>query len=241
MHCTAIDLHDGGHIMIELLPRSPGSGIGQARQSLVAPSVYLDTWAIREFAENPTLGDRLRTILLGKGGTLVLSDINMVEFTTYEDRSHTEAAGKLFDSLLPHLFLMRCDPTVVVQNEEAVLAGERQRSPAGDSRALAEFAAAADRRRGQFSAAAWFSIVHSEREKLRHQLAGIAKVFYQQIDRLRARMEEEPDSLKLIPDGPRTPEFRPPTVALLRTIIQDLQADHALREIRTAQWISCIR
>jgi hypothetical protein len=154
----------------------------------------------------------------------------MIEFTTYEDPSHTQDAGRFFDSLLPHLYLMRCDPTLVIQNEEDLLAGRRKQSPVGDPRALAEFAAAADRRRGRFSAAAWFNIVYGEREKLRHQLPGIAKVLYEQIAKLRKRMSDEPHSLKLIPDGPQTPKYRPPTLPLLRAIVQDMQADHALPE-----------
>jgi hypothetical protein len=105
--------------MIELLHTLSPLGTRQVRQELVSPSVYLDTWAIREFAENLVLGDRFRSAVLRAQGPLALSDINMVEFTGVSDPSHTQAAGRFVDSLLPHLFLMRCDSTVVIQRESS--------------------------------------------------------------------------------------------------------------------------
>ena len=212
--------------MIELFQTVSASGERQVRQQLVAPSVYLDTWAIRVFSETAALGERLRTAILRAQGTLVLSDINLVEFTSMSDPSHTLEAGRLFDSLLPHLFLMRCDPTLVIEREVEVLKQKRHQSPVGDTRALAEFAAAAARRNGQFSASAWFSIVHSERTRLQPQLPGVAQVFYAQLGQLRERIAKERGALKLTP-----PEgARPPTLALLQAILKDIQADHRLPE-----------
>jgi hypothetical protein len=212
--------------MIELFQTLSAIGARHARQELVPPSVYLDTWAIRAFSETAALGDRLRAALLRARGTLALSDINLVEFTAMSDASHAYEAGRFFDSLLPHLFLMRCDPTLVIERETEVLLQKRRSSPAGDVKALAEFAAAAAQRNGRFSASVWFHIVHSERAKLQPQLPGIARVFYAQIAQLRERMAKERGALKLVP-----PEgTRPPTLALLQAIIQDLQADHRLPE-----------
>jgi hypothetical protein len=212
--------------MIELFRTLTAIGARHARQELVPPSVYLDTWAIRAFSETAALGDRLRAALLRARGTLALSDINLVEFTGMSDASHAYEAGRFFDSLLPHLFLMRCDPTLVIERETDVLLQKRHQSPVGDVKALAEFAAAAAQRNGRFSASAWFHIVHSERAKLQPQLPGIARVFYAQIAQLRERMAKERGVLKLVP-----PEgTRPPTLALLQAIIRDLQADHRLPE-----------
>lgn len=212
--------------MIEMIHMLSAIGMRQARQTLISPSVYLDTWAIREFSENSVLGDRFRSALLRAQGTLALSDINLVEFTGMSDSSHTREAGRFFDSLLPHLFLMRCDPTVVIERERELLLQKRDQSPAGDERSLAEFAAAAARRNDRFSASAWFSIVHSERAKLRPQIPGIARVFYAQIAQLRERIAKEPGALKL-----ELPERnRPPTLALLRAIMHDMQADRRLPE-----------
>lgn len=115
--------------MIELFQTLTAIGARMARQELVAPAVYLDTWAIREFSETAALGDRLRGALLRAQGTLVLSDINLVEFTGMSDASHAYEAGRFFDSLLPHLFLMRCDPTLVIEREMEVLLHKRRQSP----------------------------------------------------------------------------------------------------------------
>jgi hypothetical protein len=210
--------------MIEMLHMLSAIGAIQARQTLVSPSVYLDTRAIRELSENSVLGDRAALVRLR--GTLALSDINLVEFTGMSDPSHTRDAGHFFDSLLPHLFLMRCDPTIVIEREMELLSQKRHQSPAGDENALVEFAAAAARRNDRFSVSAWFSIVRSERAKLRPQIPGIARVYYAQIAKLRERMAKDPGALKLVP-----PENnRPPTLALLRAIMQEVQGDRRLPE-----------
>jgi hypothetical protein len=107
---------------------------------------------------------------------------------------------------------------------------KREQSPAGDAKALAQFAEAAARRGDRFSAGAWFSIVHSERAKLHPQIPGIAQVLYAQIGELRERIAKEPDILKLVPVEAEAARNRPPTLALLRSIMTEVQADRHLPE-----------
>jgi hypothetical protein len=94
--------------MIQLLSIVSADHRYSVRQRLVPPVVYLDTWAICSFSENEALGDRFRAALHRSRGTLALSDINLIEFTTFEFPYNTEAAGRFADSLLPHLFIMKC-------------------------------------------------------------------------------------------------------------------------------------
>jgi hypothetical protein len=84
--------------MIEILRTVTCADLSQARQSLVSPSIYLDTWAIRELSENLRLGNRFRDALFGAKGTLALSDINMIEFASFDDPSHVRSAGQFVDS-----------------------------------------------------------------------------------------------------------------------------------------------
>jgi len=49
-------------------------------QELISPSVYLDHWAFREITDSKTLTKRFSEALLFRGGTLVLSWLNIVEF-----------------------------------------------------------------------------------------------------------------------------------------------------------------
>ena len=216
--------------MIELQPIVSTDGRYHVRQQLVPPVVYLDTWAIREFSENEALGSRFRGALLRTCGTLALSDINLIEFTTFELPHNAEAAGRFTDSLLPHLFLMKCDPGKVIEREEAHLAGRLDQSPAGDERALVQFAEAAARRGGRFSMATWFNIVHTERDRLKGQLPAIAEVFYAQLRRLRAELQKEPLSLAPVAYRDQIALGRPPTQQLMRAVVDVLQRDRRVSE-----------
>jgi hypothetical protein len=192
--------------MIELFRLLTADGKLQTRQRLVPPAVYLDTWAIREFAENEMLGTRFRSALLRAGGTLALSDINLIEFTMFALPKHSEAAGRFIDSVSPHLFLMKGDPTKVIERELEHLAGRLDQSPAGDEKALVQFAEAAARRGGRFNMSAWFKIIYEKRELLRGQLPAIAQTFYAQLNRLREQLASDPRSLDPVayPRGDRS-------------------------------------
>ena len=103
-------------------------------QTLTPPAVYLDTWAIRYFAEdNPGAGSRFRTALLRAGGTLVFSDLNIAEFTLFDDPRHARAAGLFIDSLAPHLFFTKFDPFLVMKAEVAIMVRQTDQSAAWDS------------------------------------------------------------------------------------------------------------
>ena len=131
------------------------------RQSLTHPAVYLDTWAIRLFAEdNPALGTRFREALKRAGGTLILSDLNMSEFT-FDDPRHTQVAGRYVDTIYPNLFFSHFDPFKVAARENEILRGNRIGSPAGDDDLLRIFAQAADRR-GLPSVYEWFAQMHTD-------------------------------------------------------------------------------
>jgi hypothetical protein len=102
------------------------------QQRLTHPAVYLDTWAVRLFAEDePVLGDRFRNALLRSGGTLVLSHINVGEFT-YDGARHARRAGQYIAELGLQLFFSMFDPFRVIIAEIPVMVRQTTESPAGD-------------------------------------------------------------------------------------------------------------
>lgn len=78
-------------------------------QERISPSVYLDHWAFREIADSHTLTKRFSKALLSKGGTLVLSWLNIVEFckVTIEDQRHN--ASSFLDKIGPNVFWINPD------------------------------------------------------------------------------------------------------------------------------------
>jgi hypothetical protein len=216
--------------MIELLQLLSPQGERQVRQVLVRPAVYLDTWAIRNFAEHPARGQRFRAALLKASGTLALSDVNLMEFANLDDPRNTQAAGHFIDSILPHLFLMRYDPFVASARELEVMVGRADQSPAGDEKMLRLFSEVAERRGDRLTVAPWFNAVYEERERLRSHIPGIARSMYDGINRLRERIEKEPDFRRGVRTGLQTAHRPRSTVALLRAIVQGLIADKALPE-----------
>jgi hypothetical protein len=112
-------------------------------QTLTHPAVYLDTWAIRLFAEDePALGARFRDALLRVSGTLMLSHLSIAEFT-FADERHTLAAGRYIDTLIPHLFFSTFEPFRVIDREIRVMVRQTRGSPAGDIDMLRLYADAA--------------------------------------------------------------------------------------------------
>jgi hypothetical protein len=74
------------------------------------PSVYLDHWAVMDFASDTTLTARLREDISRVGGTLVISWMNLIEFAKVTDRSQGGNAEAFIDTFLPRVFLMESDP-----------------------------------------------------------------------------------------------------------------------------------
>jgi hypothetical protein len=78
-------------------------------QELISPSVYLDHWAFREIADSKTLTKRFSEALFFRGGTLVLSWLNIVEFckVTIENQRHN--ASSFLDKIGPNVFWINPD------------------------------------------------------------------------------------------------------------------------------------
>ncbi|MGZ8901170.1 MAG: hypothetical protein ACXW3Z_13845, partial [Limisphaerales bacterium] len=88
-------------------------------QSITAPSVYLDHWALRTISESDSLAERLSEALRQRGGTLVLSWLNVVEFSKVADESQRRKADLFVNSVAENVYWL--DPVffTVIQREES--------------------------------------------------------------------------------------------------------------------------
>lgn len=102
------------------------------RQSFDSPTVYLDHWAIRFFADNLVLQDRFVNALMSKSGTLLLSNISFSEFAGPTDPSHCRDAGAFVQRLMPNIFLTDFAFDKILLREREELNNERRFWPSAD-------------------------------------------------------------------------------------------------------------
>jgi hypothetical protein len=88
-------------ITVEPLP----NGSLYVNQSLVRPIIYLDHWAVRLFADEPALQQRLLTALRGAGGTLLFSQHNFEEFSAMTDMEQANRVELFLDAMLPNVYV----------------------------------------------------------------------------------------------------------------------------------------
>jgi hypothetical protein len=88
----------------------------------VPPRIYLDHWALLAFARDPALGARLRSLIVEKKGTLVVSWLNVGEFSKMPATSRHRTADDveaLLESILPRLYFLDSDAVEVEARERA--------------------------------------------------------------------------------------------------------------------------
>lgn len=138
----------------------------RARQTFVAPSVYLDHWAVCEFSDDFSLQDRFVKALHAKGGTFLLSHTNLAEFTTPSDVRHASAAEKFLDRLLPNVYLTDFDLVEAEAFEaDPALAGKRL-CPSPDLPMLKFLAARSLEAGGGITFQGFVALVHQNRARI---------------------------------------------------------------------------
>lgn len=81
----------------------------KVRQEFLHPAVYLDHWALCEFSDNVGIQNQLVELIKVKNGTLVVSHLNLLEFTKMNDSKHVKAAELFLNRLLPNVYLADFD------------------------------------------------------------------------------------------------------------------------------------
>jgi len=197
-------------------------------QNLTHPAVYLDTWALRLFAKDePALGDRFRAALRATRGTLVLSSLNLGEFT-FDVAVHAQSVGTFIDLLYPHLFFSHFDPFAVIKEEGLRMARQGRGSPAGDQGMLELFASDAARR-GHASVRHWFDAVHAERVTVRQLLDSMAAALITAVDGVRAQFISDPEYGKMALQSIKESARPRATQALIRALIYRMRNDHGYK------------
>lgn len=92
-------------------------------QIFSAPTVYLDHWAVRRFADNAALRARFIGALQGRNGTVMLSHLTFAEFAKAELRATFETGEEFLEALLPNVYLAELDLDKAIAQE--VRAGPR--------------------------------------------------------------------------------------------------------------------
>lgn len=214
--------------MISFPPILGPDGRKLVSQSLTHPAVYLDTWAIRLFAEDePPLGERFHDAVMSVGGTLMLSHLSFAEFT-YDDPRHALSAGHYLDTLIPNLFFSMFDFSKVLEAEVKRILGQTSENPAGDVDMLKLYAEGAEQR-GYPSVAGWFAHMHSDRARVAASRKAMAQSVLDGVSELRRRLDTEPDFARSIPREIKNSRCHPrATHALARAVIYQLALDRKL-------------
>jgi hypothetical protein len=130
------------------------------RQSFVSPTVYLDHWVLRLFSDDLPLQDRMVAALLGKRGTLLLSNISFTEFAKPNDRRHCIAAEAFIERLLPNIYFTDFAYDKLQLQEEAESNNRRRFWPPADLPQLKLFAERAQGSPFGFTMHGFISMAH---------------------------------------------------------------------------------
>jgi len=203
------------------------SGSIRVEQVTTAPAVYLDHWALRKISDDTSLAKKIRDALDRSHGTLMLSWLNLIEFTKVEDSRHAVAAESFIDSLLPNVFFLEINPFTVIERENALLAGGPLVQPHGDMQFLKFFA---ERNPGSvkpFTGHNLFSLMNSDR--LSTSFEALADTIAEQAEALRSRMSNDLEFERRVRRLPTGPEIQRGTRYILRELARPFLVDRHIR------------
>jgi hypothetical protein len=94
-----------------------------------SPSVYLDHWALLDISQDETLSTRLTRALDKLDGTLVVSWLNLGEYSRITVEEQARKAEGLLQMNLPRLFCIEVEPFQVISIENRMLSGGSPEPP----------------------------------------------------------------------------------------------------------------
>jgi hypothetical protein len=136
------------------------------RQSFESPTVYLDHWAIRKFSDDLRLQNRFIGALKKKGGTLLISIVSLLEFTSPEDRRHCFDTEQFFNRVMPNLFFTDLAFDKIINKESGEVNNEKRFWPPADLNTLKYLAENKCDLNGNISMNGFLSMLHDNRDKL---------------------------------------------------------------------------
>lgn len=136
------------------------------RQSFESPTVYLDHWAIRLFSDDLYLQDRFVNALKRKNGTLLLSNISLLEFSGATDQRHCQDAERFIDRLIPNIYFTDFALDKVLDRESMELNNEKRFWPPADLPTLKFLAERKGNSLENISMHGVLSLAHENRDEL---------------------------------------------------------------------------
>lgn len=194
-----------------------------AGQQLMSPAIYLDHWALRAASEDTVLGARLTQALEARGGTLLLSWANIVEFLGLDARVG-RSAEEFLETQLPRLFFLEADPFKVVKREKVLMAGGRPSAPHADVDLLRVVVGL--RPSGVQPITCMGMLAAVARARPRSQ-ARLKAVFVDRVSHLRTRYLDDRAFRMLVDRAPRGQAAPHATAVILREVVAGLMRDRS--------------
>jgi hypothetical protein len=154
-------------------------GSGRPIQVLVAPSIYLDHWALLDVSADADLGERFSKALEAVNGTLVLSWANVAEFIKARSDDEAQRAEAFIERNVPRLFFLNPDPFMV---------RDRNGGAPGDDEVLRAFSELPPTAGREFTATGLLTVVRGQLFETHDRMTA---TFVERVEALRAEYERD--------------------------------------------------
>ena len=184
---------------------APENGL-HIEEWITRPDVYFDHWAIRCFSEDVELRRRFINTIKARGGTFVLSWVNLAEFTRVSDVAQISLAESFIDEMIPDIFFIEANPFTVIDKENKALAGPPFELPHADTALLHDFAIRRSNNITMFSASGLLAAISNS--NLDRSIDSMTNTLIDRIGHLREEMKTNQEfrkNLMLLPTGKPTP------------------------------------
>lgn len=203
------------------------NGTLRVEQYLLPPAVYFDHWAMMHVSNDLALRSRFKKTLKARGGTLMLSWLNLAEFAKVIDRSQAEAAEALIEDVLPNIFFLEMNPFDVIKREDQLLAGGPLVAPHADTEFLKAFTYMRSQSMHPFTARNLFTAAQNIGDESGYD--ALAKTVVESVEALREKMGNDKSFDALVRRLPNGPEIQRGTRYILRELAGTLLMDRSVK------------
>ena len=194
------------------------------------PTIYLDHWAFRHISTTDEHRIRFVEGLKARGGTLMLSWLNLAEFTKVTDLDQAKAAEALVEAVLPNVFFMEINPFMVIEQENVLMVGGKPRPPHADTGFLRAFSALKPKSLSPFTAHDLFVAPHES--ALSGRLDDLADTIAERTEALRIEIDNDSAFRSLVSRLPSGPRLQQGTLYILRELARTFLIDRSLKVSR---------
>lgn len=190
------------------------------RQSFVSPTVYLDHWAIRLFSDNLHLQDRFVSLLMSKGGTLLLSSFSFVEFAAASDPKHCYDTEAFIERLLPNIYLTDFALDKVLERENGEINNLKRFWPPADLPQLKFFVERTQPGSSGLTMRGFISLSHEYRTQLTQSIEELIRMVGDGLNSARSDASYVAKTRKVCPS-----DERPRTLLILGELLRGFNLD----------------